>query len=264
MTRRLAALAGALALAASAAATAAPAAPDWAAIARLPDWSGVWAPDVIDQNAQVKGNPPPWKPEVARQVAELEAREQAGHPKGLFVDCLPEGLPALMLVTHNPIEFVFAPGRVILLGESDGNRLRRIRTDGRPHPADPDPSFFGDSIGHWEGDTLAVDTIGVLPETYIAVSEAVGIPNDGDLHVVERIRLEGPDTLVDDLTITAPHVLSAPWRTRRLYHRQRDPAAEIVEGVCIQGRYLESRDADGHAAFAPLPLGEDGAPAPPK
>ncbi|HKR89924.1 MAG TPA: hypothetical protein VJS38_17275 [Phenylobacterium sp.] len=263
MTRKLAALIVGLALAASAA-NAAPSPKDWAAVARLPDWSGVWAPDVVDQNAQVHGDPPPWKPEVARQVAALEAQEKAGRPKGLFVDCLPHGMPALMLVTHNPIEFVFAPGRVILLGESDGNRLRRIRTDGRPHAADPDPSFFGDAIGRWEGGALVVDTVGVLPQTYIAVSEAVGIPNDGDLHVVERIRLEGADTLVDELTITAPHVLTGPWTTRRLYHRQRDPAAEIVEGVCLQGRYLESRDADGHAAFSLLPLGEDGAPAPPK
>jgi hypothetical protein len=252
MRRIVLALAGALALV-SAAAAAAP----------LPDWSGVWTPDVVDQNAQVRSNPPPWTTAVAQQVKALEAREHAGRPKGLFVDCLPHGMPALMLVTHNPIEFVFAPGRVLLLGESDGNRLRRIHTDGRPHPADPDPSFFGDSVGHWEGDTLVVDTVGVFPQTYIAVSEAVGIPNDGDLHVVERIRMEGVDTLVDDLTITAPHVLSAPWRTRRLYNRQRDPAAEIVEGVCLQGRYIEGKDPDGHAAFIALPAGQDGAPAPP-
>jgi hypothetical protein len=231
--------------------------------AKLPDWSGVWAPDVIDQNKQVKTNPPPWTPAVAEQIKALEAREAAGHPKGLFIDCLPHGMPSLMLVTHNPVEFVLQPDRVLLLGESDGNRLRRIHTDGREHPDDPDPSFFGHSIAHWEGDTLVVDTIGVLPETYIAVSEAVGIANDGDLHVVERIRLEGPDLLADDLTITAPKVLTEPWRTRRLYNRQRDPASEIVEGVCLQGRYLEGKDADGHAAFIPLPAGQDGAPAPP-
>jgi hypothetical protein len=262
MRRALAALACVLALAPVAAQAAAPAR-DWAAVAHLPDWSGVWTPDVIDQNRQVATNPPPWTAAVGQQVKALETREQAGRPKGLFVDCLPHGMPALMLVTHNALEFVFEPGRVLVLGESDGNRLRRIHTDGRPHPNDPDPSFFGHSIGRWEGDALVVDTVAIFPQTYLAVSEAVGIPNDGDLHVVEKIRLEGPDTLVDDLTITAPHILTRPWRTRRIYNRQRDPAAEIVEGVCLQGRFLEGQDADGHAAFTALPAGQDGAPAPP-
>jgi hypothetical protein len=242
----------------------APTARDWAAIAALPDWSGVWVPDVIDQNKQVKSNPPPWTEAAAKKVAALVAQEEAGHPKGLFVDCLPEGLPALMLVTHNPIEFVFTPGRVLLLGESDGNRQRRIYTDGRRQPTDPDPSFFGHSIGHWDGDALVVDTIGVLPETYIAVSEAVGLANDGGLHVVERLHLAGPDTLVDDLTIEAPKVLSGPWKTTRVFYRHRERASEIAEGVCLEGRFAESVDAQGDAVFAPVQFDAEGAPIPPK
>ncbi|MBV9510483.1 MAG: hypothetical protein JO303_09415 [Caulobacteraceae bacterium] len=242
----------------------APTAEDWAQIARLPDWSGVWTPDVIDQNKQASSNPPPWTAPAARKIAALVAQEAAGHPKGLFVDCLPEGLPALMLITHNPVEFVFTPGRVLLLGESDGDRQRRIYTDGRGHPADPDPTFFGHSIGHWEGDTLVVDTIGVLPETYIALGEAVGLPNDGDLHVTERIRLTAPDTLADDLTIDAPKVLTAPWRTTRLFYRHRERSAEISEGVCLQGRFAESVDDQGDAVFTPLQFDAEGAPLPPK
>jgi len=236
---------------------------DWTALSRLPDWSGTWIPDVRDQNAQITGNPPPWRPEVAAQTARLAAEEKAGKPKGLFVDCLPHGMPALMLKSHNPIEFLFTPGRVTLLGESDGNRLRRIYTDGRGHADDPIPSFFGDSVGRWEGDTLVVDTVGVLPQTYIAVSEAVGIPNDGDLQVTERIRLAGPDLLEDQLTITAPKVLSAPWKTTRRFKRDRSAVAEIVEGVCLQGQFHETTDRDGHAAFQPLDFLEGGAPAPP-
>ena len=120
-----------------------------------------------------------------------------------------------MLITHNALEFAFTPGRVIILGESDGNRLRRIYTDGRPHPDDPDPTFHGHSIGHWEGDTLVVDTIGILPETFIAVSEALGVANNGDMRIIERIHLQGADVLHDDLEINAPHVLTAPWKTTR-------------------------------------------------
>ena len=113
-----------------------------------------------------------------------------------------------------PSRFYSRPGRVTILGEGDGNRLRRIYTDGRPHPADPDPSFHGHSIGHWEGDTLVVDTVGLLPQAYLAVNEAVGVPNNGDMHIVERLHLQGPDTLADDLQITANKVLSSPGAPR--------------------------------------------------
>ena len=231
----------------------APTLADWAALASLPDWSGSWNPNITDQFNQIKTNLPPWTPEVAAQIADLAAEEKAGHPRGLFTDCLPEGTPSWMLISHNALEFLFSPGRVTLLGESDGNRLRRIYTDGRGHPDDPDPSFHGHSIGHWEGDTLVVDTVGVLPQVWLAVSEAVGIPNNGDLHVVERIHLAGPDTLHDDLEITAPHVLTAPWKTTRIYFRQRARKYEIIEGVCLQGSFRDGVDGRGNAVFVPVP-----------
>jgi hypothetical protein len=230
-----------------------PTAQDWADLAKLPDWSGVWNPKVTDQDAQVRTNPPPWNPKAAAEVAKMFAEEKAGRPPPLFVNCLPEGMPSWMLISHNALEFAFTPGRVTMLGESDGNRLRRVYTDGRSHPDDPDPTFHGHSIGHWEGDTLVVDTIGVLPQVYLAVSEAVGVPNNGDMHIVERIHLQGPDVLHDDLEITAPKILTAPWKTTRIYFRQRARKFDIVEGVCIQGEYSERVDQDGNAVFVPMP-----------
>jgi hypothetical protein len=234
-----------------------PKAADWAALAQLPDWSGVWTPSLSDQAKRMRAEIP-WTPAAAAQIAKLEAAEKAGNPKGLFVNCLPESMPSWMLITHNAMEFLFTPGRVTILGESDGNRLRRIYTDGRTHPADPDPTFHGHSIGHWEGQTLVVDTVGVLPETYIAPSEAVGLPNNGDMHVVERFHLVGPDTLRDDLEITAPHVLSRTWKTALILYRQRARKFDIVEGVCLQGSFSEGKDADGNAAFVPAPQTEGG------
>jgi hypothetical protein len=231
---------------------------DWAALAKLPDWSGVWTPSLSDQDARIKTDPIPWKPAAAAQVAKLIKAEVAGNPKGLFVNCLPEAMPSWMLITHNAMEFLFTPGRVTILGESDGNRVRRIYTDGRSHPADPDPTFHGHSIGHWEGQTLVVDTVGVLPETYIAFSEAVGLPNNGDMHIVERIHLAEPDILHDDLEITAPHVLTRTWKTSRILYRQRARKYDIVEGVCLQGSYSEGADADGNAAFVPATQTEGG------
>jgi hypothetical protein len=244
--------------AADAVVNAAPKAGDWTALAKQPDWSGVWTPNVSDQARREKADPVPWNRKAAGEIAQLEAQEKAGNPKGLFVNCLPEGMPSWMLITHNALEFLFAPGRVTILGESDGNRLRRIYTDGRPHPADPDPSFHGHSIGHWEGDTLVIDTVGILPETYLAVSEAVGLPNNGDMHIVERIHLVGPDKLADDLEISAPNVLTKTWKTSRFLFRQRNRKYDIAEGVCIQGNFSEGKDANGNSVFVPIPETEGG------
>ena len=232
-----------------------PTAAEWAALAKLPDWSGVWIPKISDQDVQRRTNPPPWTPKAAAQMAQLTSEQRAGRPAPLFVNCLPEGMPSWMLITHNALEFAFTPGRVTILGESDGNRLRlrRIYTDGRPHPDDPDPTFHGHSIGHWEGDTLVVDTVGIRPETYIAVGEALGVPNNGDLHIVERIHLQDADVLHDDLEIIAPHVLTAPWKTTRIFLRQRARKYDIVEGVCIEGEYSERVDQSGDAVFVPMP-----------
>lgn len=237
-----------------------PTAADWAALAKWPDWSGVWTPDFTDQTTQIKSNPVPWKPEVAEQVRRIEAEEAAGRPRGLFVNCLPEAMPAWMLVSHNALEILFTPGRVTMLGESDGNRLRRIYTDGRGHPPDPEPTFHGHSIGRWEGETLVVDTVGIMPQTFIAISEAVGVPNNGDMRVIERIRLARPDVLHDELEIIAPKVLTAPWKTTRIYYRQRGRKYDLVEGVCLQGSFTEETDANGNAIFVPVPQSPDGTP----
>jgi len=86
----------------------------------------------------------------------------------------------------------------------------------------------------------------------MAVNEAVGIPNNGDMHIVEHLHLQGPDTLHDDLTITASKLLAKPWLTTRTYYRQRARKYEIVEGVCEQGRFIDAKDADGNDTFAPI------------
>jgi hypothetical protein len=229
-----------------------PTAADWAALAKLPDWSGIWVPNINDQHRQLTANPTPWNPKVGAVIDHMWSELKAGRPAPLFVNCLPEGMPSWMLITHNAIEVLVTPGRVTLLGESDGNRLRRIYTDGRQHPEDPDPTFHGHSIGHWEGDTLVVDTVAILPEAFIAVAEGVGVPNNGDMHITERIHLAGPNVLNDELEITAPHVLTRPWKTTRAFTRKRERDFDIVEGVCLQGNYSERVDEAGDSVFVPI------------
>ena len=85
-----------------------PTARDWQDIAKLPDWSGVWTPAVIDQFRQMTTNPTPWNAAAAAKVAALTAQERAGDPKGLFLDCLPEAMPSWMLISHNAFEVLFS------------------------------------------------------------------------------------------------------------------------------------------------------------
>jgi hypothetical protein len=167
-----------------------------------------------------------------------------------------------MLIPHNSMEVLFTPGRVTMLGESDGNRLRRIYTDGRKHPDDPDLTAHGHSTGHWEGDTLVIDTTAIRPQSYLAVSEDVGVPNDGGVHVVERIRLKSPSVLADELTIEAPKILTGPWRTTRLWMRLHGESNDIVEGACVEGTVRAAKDANGHEIFEPAPVSKDGSTVP--
>jgi hypothetical protein len=240
-----------------------PAAHDWAALAKLPDWSGTWVP-LAEDPFPLGRNEPMWKPEAARQIESQKAADKAGHPQNVFVNCLPEGMPDFVLMTVAATEFLFTPGRITILGEFDGNRLRRIYTDGRGHPDDPDPTFNGHSIGHWERDTLVIDTVGILPEVYLPLGQAVALPNNGDMHIVERIRLIGPDTLKDDLQITAPHVLTEPWKISRRFARSRERRYDIIEASCRQGDFVEQHDTNGNAVFVPLSHEEGGAPLPPE
>ena len=241
----------------------APVAKDWADLATLPDWSGAWYPDRKDQAQQVHTNMPPWKPEILARIRQMLAEEKAGRPPPIVVSCLPQGMPAWMLITHNAMEVLFTPGRVTMLGESEGNRLRRIYTDGRGHPDNGELLFHGHSIGHWEGDTLVVETVAIKPQTMFAISEAAGVPNNGDMKVIERVRLGGPDLLVVDLEIHAPHVLTKTWTTTRKYFRHRARKFDIVEGVCLEGNYSERVDKNGDQVFVEIardPLGNITAP----
>ena len=229
-----------------------PTAADWANIAKLPDWSGVWNPNVTDQDAQVKTNMPPWKPEIAAKIQKMLEEEKAGRPAPIVVSCLPESMPAWMLISHNAVEILFTPGRVTMLGESDGNRLRRIYTDGRGHTEEGDVSFHGHSTGRWEGDTLVVETVNIKPQTMFAVNEAAGVPNNGDMKVIERIHLVGADVLHFEMEITAPKVLTKPWKTTRIWFRQRARKYDIAEGVCLEGNYSERIDKDGNNVFVEI------------
>jgi hypothetical protein len=240
----------------------APTKADWAALADQPDLSGVWTPGPLDKYPPGNTTEPQWLPAIQPIYERLKQLDAQGRPQNIWVNCLPEGLPSSWTQTLNSVEFLQTPGRITILGELDGNRQRRIWLDGRPHPVDPDPTFSGHSIGHWERQTLVIDTVGFLPEVFISTGQGVGIPNNGDMHVVERITLTGPDTARVDLVVDAPKVLARPWKASRLLNRHRERRFDLAESSCRQGDFIEGQDKDGLAIFLPLPKDEGGATLP--
>jgi hypothetical protein len=118
--------------------------------------------------------------------------------------------------------------------------MRRIFVDGRKHADDPDPTYQGDSIGHWEGDTLIVDTIGLIPTSLIAP----GIGHSEDMRIEEHIRRVAADTMEIRTTIIDPKTLAEPWTATRLYKRHTD--WDLKEYICAQNN-RDSADAEGRA-----------------
>jgi hypothetical protein len=141
------------------------------------------------------------------------------------VGCFPPGMPRIYLQPF-PMEIIQTPGRVMLVYEFN-HFIRQIWTDGRPHNTDLGNTWFGDSIGKWDGDTLVVDTIGINDKSWI---DRAGHPHSDQLHVVERMRRVDPATMQIDLTFEDPKAYTKPWGGRLTF--QRHPTWNITEMVC--------------------------------
>jgi hypothetical protein len=154
-------------------------------------------------------NPPSYKPELAAKVKELASDEVHNDPA---FQCKPVGVPR----AGPPRQIVQTPKLTVLLYEIDAGigaqvAVRLVPTDGRPHRTDVDPGFFGDSIGHWEGDTLVVDATHFNEETWLSGSDGgSGYFHTDALHVVERLTRKG-DTIRWEATVEDPNVLTKPW-----------------------------------------------------
>lgn len=123
--------------------------------------------------------------------------------------CLPPGGPRAF-ATPYPAEIIQNRGRIIVIFEGGGHVWREIHMDGRPHPEGDalNPTYFGHSVGHWEGDTLIVDTVGYNEKTWLDYS---GHMHSDQLHTLERISRPDRDTLHYEVTITDPGAYSEPW-----------------------------------------------------
>jgi hypothetical protein len=157
-------------------------------------------------------NPPPYKPEYLAKVKEIQKTAYGGTTAlDPYNDCKPLGIPraatSIMQVVQTPQVMA------VLYEASPGPTFRIIYTDGRKHPENYDTSYWGHSVGHWEGDTLVVDTIGLNDETWLGGGQGTGntatIHSD-QLHVVERWTRDG-DTLTYEATVEDPVMFTRPW-----------------------------------------------------
>ena len=159
----------------------------------------------------VDPNPPPYKPALLAKVKKL-ASDKVRYDPTFY--CKPAGVPRV----GAPRQIIQTPKLTVLLyDEQNGppGSFRLVPTDGRPHRTDVDPSYFGDSIGHWEGDTLVVDVTHFNDETWLAnipgSQGGSGYFHSEALHVVERYTRTG-DTLRWEATVEDPYVLTKPWK----------------------------------------------------
>jgi hypothetical protein len=202
---------------------------DWTALAKLPDFTGVWEATFGGGGRGARGRAGgptlPAGPQLTPAYAEKRRANQAkGAEDSQAANCLPPGMPGIMGQPY-PMEFLLTPGLVTIVIEAY-SQVRHIYTDGRPLPADPDQKFFGTSVGHWENGTLVAETIGFSPQTEIAP----GTPHGDKMKIVERFTLADPNTMTIETTITDPDALAAPYTTTRTLRRHR--AWTIAEYIC--------------------------------
>jgi hypothetical protein len=198
------------------------------------DLTGVWQLQGGDGGAQPiaddKDMPPmtPWA--KAKYDAQKPGYGRRGAPGGNdpILQCDPIGFPRIMLMP-TPNELLQTPGRTIQFWERE-HAWRNIWTDGRALPTDPDPGWFGYSVGHWENDdTFVVESLGFNDKTWLGPT---GYPHSEEMRVVERYRRVDRDTIAYDVTITDPKAYAKPIVTPHRIMKLK-PKEEISEQPCV-------------------------------
>jgi hypothetical protein len=189
-----------------------------------PDLSGAWEPNAFRQNVDLisTGVEVPFQPWAEELYKKRKASFGKDDPEAR---CLPPGVPR-MTTTPYPFRILQTPGLVVIIYEGGAHVWRQIFTDGRPHPKDPNPTWLGDSIGHWEDDTFVIDTIAQNGLTWI---DAAGIPTTDQLRVTERIRRPDLGHLEIENIIDDPKTFTRPWTFTT--HPQM-LSGELMEYIC--------------------------------
>jgi hypothetical protein len=145
--------------------------------------------------------------------------------------CMPAGVPGFILYGGGSVYFLQTAKKVTMIFDGD-MQVRHVYMD-VPHSANPKPSWYGESVGHYEGDTLVIDTIGQNTKTVV---DAYRTPHGAKLHTVERWRMiDDGKTLEVLTTIDDPETYNAPWQGLRKYRRGQ---AQLGEQICAEGNFL--------------------------
>jgi hypothetical protein len=147
----------------------------------------------------------PWAKEIMKR--ENDKALSGGMPYSARSSCMPSGVPAFMIAAVEPIHFMQTPKQVTMIFSGDA-QVRRVYLD-VPHSTNVKPSWYGESVGHYEGDTLVVDTIGLNDKTFV---DNYRTPHTEKLHVVERYKLiDGGKTLQVTFRVEDPDTFYQPW-----------------------------------------------------
>jgi len=173
----------------------------------------------------------PWAKEIMKR--ENDKVLAGGIPYGARASCMPAGVPAFMaFAVVEPIHFVQTPKVVTMIFSGDA-QVRRVYLD-VPHSPNPKPSWYGESVGHYEGDTLVVDTIGMNDKTYL---DNFRTPHTEKLHVVERYKLvDDGKTLQVTFRVEDAETFYEPWSAINNFARVRMPMHE--EACAENNRHL--------------------------
>jgi hypothetical protein len=177
-------------------------------------------------------NEPKLTPEYLAQWETIAASRIAGsYEYDNIANCLPPGMPAMMGMAYG-MEIMQTDDRITFFSEHQ-DALRRVYLDGR-EPTEAvlnDPTYAGYSTGHWEGDTLVVETVALTTKSFIDSSS----PHSDQMSVQERIRFIEPGILQDEITVHDPVALEEPWTITRTYERATYPNDELREFACAEG-----------------------------
>jgi hypothetical protein len=173
------------------------------------------------------------KPWVVEQLAKANDRVRSGKvPFSPRERCWPGGVPDFDIYTRvAPIYFLQTPQEVAIVIELD-HQVRHVYMD-VPHSAHVTPSWYGESVGHYEGDELVVDTIGLNDKTFV---DNYNTPHTGQLHVVERFKLiDGGNTLRVAVTVDDPDAFNMPWSATQRWRR--GEARPMTELSCAENNF---------------------------
>ncbi len=181
-----------------------------------PDLSGVWwQPTTVD----------PGKPEFLPEAIAIQKERLANNSKDSpQARCLPSAP-----LRNGPLwEFVQSRNFLVYISDDESPGFHQIYLDGRGHPADPNPAWYGHSIGHWDGDTLVVDRVAFDPRVWLDIESH---PHSDKLHIVERYHRPDLGHLETEITVDDPGVLAKPWTQKRVAHLAHE---EIYEFICAE------------------------------